>query len=87
MTMTEIANSIPHEYRRKILLEWLPVAKATMGNKAFQALWEAYFIYVDPNAVRKDNCPICLENVLKNWKSLGKYLADVEQEYNILEKI
>lgn len=87
MTVKEIAENIPHEYRQKILLEWLPVARSAMTNQAFKMLWEAYFIYVDPNGVKKDNCPICLENVLKNWKSLQKYLVEAEQNYNALEKL
>jgi hypothetical protein len=87
MTMKQIAEAIPHEYRKKILVDWLPVAKASMGDKAFKMLWEAYFIYIDPNAVRKDNCPICLENVLKNWKSLSPYLVEAEKEFNALEQI
>lgn len=85
--MKQMAAAIPHEYREKILLEWIPAAKATMADKAFKALWNAYFIYIDPNAVKKDNCPICLENVLKNWKSMQKYLVEAEKEYNTLEKI
>ena len=87
MTTKQIAESIPHEYRKKILLEWLPEATPNMSNDAFKLLWEAYFIYIDPNAIKKDNCPICLRNVLKNWQSLSKPLAEAEQEYNALEKI
>jgi hypothetical protein len=86
-SMTQIAAAIPHEYREKIVTQWLPDAKATMGNPAFKMLWNAYFIYVDPNGVRKDNCPICLQNVLDNWKSLAPYLVEVEKEFNSLEKI
>jgi hypothetical protein len=87
MTTKQIAESIPHEFRVKILLEWLPEAKASMGDPAFKMLWEAYFMYVDPNGVRKDNCPICHQNVLDNWKHLAKKLTEVEQEYNALEQI
>jgi hypothetical protein len=87
MTMKQMAEAIPHDYREKILLEWLPVAKPTLADKAFESLFEAYFIYIDPNGVRKENCPRCLENVLKNWKSMQKYLVEAEQEYNALEKI
>lgn len=87
MTMPNMAAAIPHEYREKILLEWIPAAKPNLSNPAFKMLWEAYFIYIDPNAVKKDNCPICLENVLKNWKSMQPYLVEAEQEYNALEKI
>lgn len=87
MTMKKIAESIPHEYRQKIIVEWLPAAKATMGNDAFKALWGAYFNWVDPKGIPKDNCPICLQNVLDNWKSLCPHLVEAEKEYNALEQI
>jgi hypothetical protein len=86
-SMKQIAECIPSEYRQKIILEWLPAAKATMGNDAFKALWEAYFNWIDPNGVKKSNCPICLQNVLDNWKSLAPYLVEAEKEFNALEQI
>lgn len=87
MTMRKIAEAIPHENRVQILVEWLPVAKASMGDDAFKMLYEAFYVYIDPNGIRKDNCPICLQNVLENWKKLSPYLVDAEKEYNALEQI
>lgn len=87
MTMKQMAEAIPHDYREKILLEWIPVATSSLADKAFESLLEAYFIYIDPDGIRKDNCPICLANILKNWKSMQKYLLEAEQEYNALENI
>lgn len=87
MTVQEIANNIPHEYRQKILLEWLPSAQPNLSNPEFKMLWDTFFIYVDPNGVKKENCPICFNNVLNNWKSLQKHLLEAEQNYNALDKI
>lgn len=87
MTIKDIAEAIPHDIRIKILLEWLPNAKPSLTNPYFKLLWEAYFLFIDPNGVKKDNCPICLENVLKNWKSLQKHMVEAEQEYNALKNI
>lgn len=87
MTVQQIAENIPHEYRQKILLKWLPVARPAMTNPAFKMLWEAYFIYIDPSGIKKDNCPICLDNVLKNWKSMQKHLVEAEQNFNALQQI
>lgn len=87
MTKAKIAAGIPHEMRQKIILEWIPAATATMSNPEFKMLWEAYFIYVDPNGVKKTDCPICFQNVLNNWKHLQKALQEAELEYNALEKI
>lgn len=87
MTAKQIASSIPHDFRLKILFEWIPIAQASKTNKEFWLLWEAYFIYVDPGAVKKDDCPVCRGNVLDNWKSLAKEIAEVEKEYNLLNAI
>lgn len=87
MTEQQIADKIPHEYREAILLTWLPEAKPSLANEAFRILWEAYFIYVDPDAVKKADCPICLSNVLKNWQHLSKNLAAAEREYKLLEAL
>lgn len=86
MKINKIAAAIPHEYRQQILLDWLPTAKADMSNESFRLLWEAYFIYVDPDAVKKTDCPRCLQNVLDVWKSMAEALMEVEQEYNLLEQ-
>jgi hypothetical protein len=87
MNKAQIAASIPHEIRQKILLEWIPEAKPVIGNPAFEMLWEAFFIYVDPNGVKKSDCPICWNNVLNNWKNLQSALQYAEQEHNALHKI
>jgi hypothetical protein len=85
--MQRTANLIPHEYRQKILMEWLPDAKPSMTSEAFQNLWEAYFIYIDSDAVRKNNCPICWKNVLDNWKALSPYILEAERNYALIEKM
>lgn len=87
MNVKKIAAAIPHETRRKILLEWIPAAKANMSNPEFQMLWAAYFTYVDPNAIPKDDCAVCRQNVLDNWKGMQEYLIEAEQEYESLEKL
>lgn len=83
----KIAESIPHEFRVKILTEWLPVAKASMGNQAFQYLWETYFIYIEPNGERKVKCQQCINNVLDNWRYMQKHLIKAEQDYQLLESV
>lgn len=82
-----IAARIPAEFRRKILLEWIPAAKANMANQEYKMLYEAYFLYVDPNGIRKDDCPICLNNILKTWKDMQQALVEEQQNYNALENL
>jgi hypothetical protein len=88
MNVKKIAESIPSEIRRKIVLEWLPKAKnASLSIPEFKMLWETFFIYIDPNGVKKEDCPYCLNNVLKNWRTMQPYLVEAEQEEQALEKI
>lgn len=86
MTVDEVLAKIPHDIRVKIL-ESLPEATADLSNPAFQFLWEAFFIYVDTDAVKKTNCPKCLNNVLKNWIYLSEGIEALEKEYNTLERL
>lgn len=85
MTIGETINKIPHDIRAKIL-EALPEATADLSNPAFQILWEAYFIYIDTDAVKSD-CPLCYNNVLKNWIYLSPAIAEAEIQYNTLERL
>lgn len=87
MNVKKIAVSIPSEIRQQIVLEWIPGAKAKLSNPQFKMLWETYFIYVDPNGVKKEDCPICLNNVLDFWKDMQPYLVEAEQEYQALDRV
>lgn len=86
MTARQIAESLPRDYRIKVI-EWLQVAKAAKPNKEFWLLWEAYYIFVDPGGVKQDECPVCRGNVLDNWRTLSKEIAEVEKQYNLLDQI
>lgn len=79
----KIAKSITHEYREKILLQWLPTAVADLSNESMKLLWDAYFIYVDPNGIKKSDCPKCIHNVLTNWRYLQEALIEEEKSYNM----
>jgi hypothetical protein len=85
--MEELARSIPHEYRNKILFEWLPGVRAEMTNENYRFLFEAYFIYIEPDGIQKTDCQRCLNNILTNWKSMAPYIRDAELEFNTLEKL
>lgn len=88
MTMKELAESIPHEYRNKILFDWLPsINKASLENPKYKLLFDAYFIYVEPDGIPKTDCQKCLNNIWNNWKSLAPVIAAVELEYNMLENL
>lgn len=85
--MQKIAGKIPHEYRVKILMIWLPQAKLKLADPFFLNLWNLYFIYIEPNGVKKPNCDKCKLNVFNQWIKLQADLMDAEKEYRLLEKI
>ena len=85
--MKQMAEDIPHDTREKILLDWLPSAKASLSDKNFKLLWEAYFIYIEPNGIRKTDCPKCVQNVFNNWNLMRPALIKAEKRYNALEDI
>lgn len=84
MLQKSIAENIPHKIREQILLEWLPDCKPAMSDEGFKLLWEAYFIYIDPNGVRKETCEKCLNNVLNNWKHMQPFLIEAERNHNMI---
>lgn len=81
-----LANSIPHEFRVQIL-EWLPKARPAMNCPEFVNLWDAYFIYIDSNAIKKPDCPICLGNVKNNWVAMQPFIQQAEKEYLLLQAL
>lgn len=85
--VTTIAKNIPHEYREKILMEWLPNAAPTLANKYFELLWEAWFMYVEPDGIKKPFCQICINRIFDNWKALMPSLVAEEKAYNLFEKM
>ena len=86
--MQQIANNIPSDIRQKIMLEWIPGAqRVAMDNPFYKMLFEAYYIYVEPNGIRKDNCPKCLRNVYENWQALVPMLKEAEKENKLLDAL
>jgi len=87
MSMDKLARSIPHEVRNKILFTWLPRTKPSMADPNYEMLFETYFVYIEPDGIKKTNCPVCLGNILENWKHLEPYIAAAEKEYNEFEML
>lgn len=87
MNSKQIARSIPHEYREKIVMEWLPNSAPSLANTYFKLLWEAWFVFVAPDDVKKPDCQICINAIFNNWKALLPDLVAVEKEYNTLEEV
>jgi hypothetical protein len=86
-TAEQIAKTIPHDIRKKILIVWIPVAMADMNNDAMQLLFEAWFLYVEPNGIKKPDCQLCVNNILAGWHSLKQYLINEERDYDLIEQL
>lgn len=87
MTVLDVIKRIPRDIRHQVINDHLPKATPTLSDPAFQFLWEAYFIYIDPDAVKASDCPKCLNNVLQNWIFVGKQIAEYEKQLNTLETL
>lgn len=87
MTNRKIAERIPHNFREMILLQWYPGATATLSHEGFRMLFEMFFIYVDPDGVKKTGCQKCLNNIFKNWQDMIPYIEEVEKEYHLIERL
>lgn len=87
MNVQQLSEKVPHKYRQLILLEWLPVAQPTMENEAMRRLWDAWFVFIEPDGVQNSNCPRCIAGVLNNWLQLTQALTEAEQAYNALQKL
>lgn len=86
--MQKIAQAIPHEYRVKILLIWMPHAKRmNLTDDNYKNLWNAYFIYIEPDGVKKPDCPQCRQNVFDQWVRMKPYLVEAEKEYNLIDTL
>lgn len=85
MTQMELlAGNIPADYRRKILFDWLPTATPALDKPEMLNLFNAWFLFIQPNGVQNRDCPICVNNVLQNWKAMQAALVALEKQDNLL---
>jgi hypothetical protein len=58
-----------------------------MDDENYQNLFNAYFIYIEPDGIKKTNCPACLQNVYNNWVKMQQALIEAEREYYLIEEL
>lgn len=89
MNLRDLAKKIPDGVRgQRILTSADPIHNATPAahDQSMMLLAEIWYTWVDPSAI-KAYCPICLDNLLKNFRAIYDDLIDLEKEYNTLNAI
>ena len=89
MSIKNIAARIPHEVRNQILLTEDDIifnAVSVWENPKMQILLKIWHQFIEPQK-EMTQCPICIGNVLTNFRQMKPYLIELENEYQKLEKL
>lgn len=90
MDYKQLARRIPNNVRSAKLFSGSdPIANAIpiSVNYNMQILFNIWFTFIEPTGEKKLNCPICLQNVLDNFRQMRGALAELERESKILNEI
>lgn len=90
MNYKQIASKIPDNVRsQRIICTADPIqhAVAVQVNYQMNLLFEVWFTFIEPSTPRKYNCPICLQNILNNFREMKGALVQLEREYQLLNSI
>lgn len=90
MDYRSIARKIPDNVRsRLIICDADPITHAVpvQVNYHMNVLFEVWFEFIEPSSPKKYNCPICLQNILNNYREMKGALIELEREYRLLNSI
>lgn len=90
MTYKQIARRIPDNVRsQRLMVIADPIANAipVQADYNMNLLFEVWYAFIEPNVERVYNCPLCLNNVLANFRELKPALVELEKEYQLLNAI
>ena len=87
MTIKHFAKAIPNQVR-KLLLENEIISKAVpvVDNTEMKFLLKVWHDYIEPNK-EISNCPICIGNILTNFKQMLEVLIELEKEHQYLKNL
>ncbi len=86
MNLTQIAQLIPTEYRKEILLtNSIQTAIATTTDPTMMYLAKVWKEYVEPN--EKLDCGLCMERILNNYRQLQNIFIELEKQSSLLDQI
>jgi uncharacterized protein (UPF0212 family) len=90
MNYRDLAILIPDNVRsQRIICDADPIthAVAVQVNYNMNLLFEVWFSFIEPTAVKKFNCPRCLQNILNNFREMKGALVELEREYQLLNSL
>lgn len=82
----ELAKKIPAEIRSNILNGNM-IQQAIGFNEYMKYLFEAWFLYIDPEGHKDWNCGFCRENVKSNFTKLLPSLLELDKNSKLLDAI
>ncbi len=89
MTIKDIAKRIPNNVRSEILLTEDDIifnAISVKDNKNMKILLRIWHEFIEPNKEITD-CPICIANILTNFRQMENDLIELENEYQKLKAL
>ncbi len=89
MTIKDIAKRIPDDVRSQLIFQnenIIHKAISVKDNEFMKILLKIWYKFVEPSE-EIPNCPICIANVLSNFKKMNDVLIDLENEYQLLKKL
>ena len=84
-----IASRIPHSVRQLIILTPTDPINSAMPNSSnphMMLLAEMWYTFIEPHK-EKSYCPICLANILQNFKAMKADLLALEKQDQLLSKL
>ena len=84
-----IASRIPHSVRQlRILTAADPImhAQPNSSNLHMMLLAAIWYTFIEPHK-EKSYCPICLANILQNFKAMKADLLALEKQDQLLSKL
>ena len=89
MNIKNIAKRIPDNVRSEILLtdeNIIDNAVSSKDNPKMKILLRVWFEFIEPD--KEDNdCPICIGNILTNYRQMKGALIELENEYQKLKNL
>lgn len=90
MYTKDLARKIPNNVRsQRLICDADPIGRALpiQTDYNMNLLFNIWFTFIEPNGVKKLNCPNCLQTVLSNFQYMKGYLIELEKEYQLLNSL
>jgi hypothetical protein len=87
--LKETARLIPDKVRSlKLITDADPISNAiaVSSNYDMMELAEIWYTFIEPHK-EKTYCPICLNNILNNFKNMRSVLIELEKEYKTINAL